>query len=85
MPLKKIHRLLILLNVSLIFMAVSFFALASEKNTFQEGSGFLAFLFASYELILAGFENGNLKPEADNFFLTLYKWIAFLTDLFNAK
>jgi hypothetical protein len=84
MRLNNTPRFLILSGAGLMVLAVSFFALAPETNTIQDDS-FLASVFAYYEIILAGVENGNLTPEADNFLLTLHKWIAFLTDLYSAK
>lgn len=80
MLLKRTCQLLMLLNASLIVIAAVFFVLSTEKAPHKEND-LLSSLRTSYALILAGFENGNLQAEPDNFFLTLYKWSAFLNDL----
>ncbi|WP_039918132.1 hypothetical protein [Cellvibrio mixtus] len=78
MSLKIKFQLLILLSTGLV--AVNFFALATEKNQYGK-NGLFSFPIAFYELTMAGIENGNLKLQPDNFFLTFYKWSAFLNDM----
>lgn len=78
MSLKRKFQLFILLSAGLV--VVNFFALATEKNQYGKNDLF-SFPIAFYELALAGIENGNLKLQPDNFFLTFYKWSAFLNDM----
>lgn len=73
---------LLLSSAGLVFIAVSFFVISAQENSVGE-SDFLALAIASYELILAAIENGNLNSESGDFFLTVYKWTAFLNDIFN--
>ncbi|HTF96697.1 MAG TPA: hypothetical protein VL995_11240 [Cellvibrio sp.] len=79
---KPKRKNLLLSSASLVFIAVSFFVISAQENRVGE-SDFLALAIASYELILAAIENGNLKSESGDFFLTVYKWAAFLKDIFN--
>ena len=80
----KRKHLLLLLSAGLMFIAVSFFAMSAQENRAGE-SDFLAFAIASCESILAAIENGNLTAESGDFFLTAYKWAAFLNDIFNVN
>jgi len=78
MSLKRKFQLLILLSTGLV--TVNFFVLSTEKNQYGK-NGLFSFPIAFYELTMAGIENGNLKLQSENFFLTFYKWSAFLNDM----
>lgn len=79
---KPKRKHLLLSSAGLVFITMSFFVISAQENRVGE-SDFLAFAIASCESIIAAIENGNLTSESGNFFLTIYKWAAFLKDIFN--